>query len=102
MKRSEVIQELSYRAGVAPEDCEYVVDALGDVIADALAKGEKVMLRNFAIFEVVTRKARRGRDPKTGEVIKYPKTKAVRCRIGQRLKDAASGNLREDYGSFRD
>lgn len=59
-----------------------------DAIADSLVKGENVEIRNFGVFEVVTRRARVGRNPKSPkQTTVIPEHKAVRFREGKALKE---------------
>ena len=53
-----------------------------------LKKGEKVVLSGFGTFEVRTRVARSGRNPRTGEEIKVPAQKTPAFKVGKLLKDA--------------
>ncbi|MCM8767854.1 MAG: HU family DNA-binding protein [Candidatus Omnitrophica bacterium] len=64
------------------------VDAVLDAIKGALKKGEVVTLVGFGTFKVVERKARKGRNPRTGEEIKIPKKKVPVFRPGSELKKA--------------
>jgi DNA-binding protein HU-beta len=54
----------------------------------SLEKGEDVTLTGFGTFKVVKRKARKGRNPFTGEEIKIKATKAPKFTPGKALKDA--------------
>src|SRR5918996_965563 len=63
--------------------------------AGAVGKGETVNLVGFGRFEVYERSARRGRNLRTGESLKIPATKAVRFKVGKRLRDAAAGSKRK-------
>jgi DNA-binding protein HU-beta len=67
-------------------------------IERAVGKGETVNLVGFGRFEVSERGARRGRNLRTGETLKIPATKAVRFRVGKRLRDAAAGSKRKRAG----
>jgi DNA-binding protein HU-beta len=64
----------------------------------AVGKGETVNLVGFGRFEVYERSARRGRNLQTGESLKIPATRAVRLKIGKRLRDAAAGSKRKRAG----
>ena len=59
-----------------------------DVVKDALVNGDKVALTGFGTFEVAERAARKGRNPKTGEEILIPASKAPKFKAGKALKDA--------------
>ena len=65
------------------------------------ASGETVNLVGFGRFEVYKRGARRGRNLRTGETLKIPAAKAVRFKIGKRLRDAAAGSKRKRAGKGR-
>jgi DNA-binding protein HU-beta len=71
---------------------EDVVDAFVAVLREELSTGKTVTIRNFGTFMVVDRAARKGRNPKTGEVIDIPPTRAVRFVPGSMLRSAATGN----------
>lgn len=62
-------------------------DTLADVIIDELIAGEKVQWRNFLTLEVVTRGARKGRDPLTNKVKEFPPAKMVSCKISKNVKE---------------
>ena len=62
-----------------------------DAITEALTQGEKVQLVGFGSFEVKTRAARVGRNPKTGTEIEIPQTKTPVFKAGKALKDAVAG-----------
>ena len=70
------------------KDAEAAVNALTDVIAEALKAGDKVQLVGFGTFETKTRAAREGRNPKTGEAIQIPESKKVSFSASKTLKDS--------------
>lgn len=70
-------------------------------IEGAVSKGETVNLVGFGRFEVYKRSARRGRNLQTGESLKIPAMKAVRFKVGKRLRDAAAGSKRKRAGKGR-
>jgi DNA-binding protein HU-beta len=91
MNKSELIQQLSDRTGLAKADATRAFDALfddGGIIADALKQGEKVTLTPFGTFEPRHRAARKGRNPQTGQEIDIGASTSVGFRVGKRLKDA--------------
>ena len=65
-----------------------VVDCVLTSITSSLKKGEDVSLTGFGTFKVVKRKARKGRNPFTGEEIKIKATKAPKFSPGKAKKDA--------------
>lgn len=63
-----------------------VVDEFFWLLADALASGERIEIREFGVFETVTRQARPGRNPKTGATVAVPARQVVRFRPGKGLR----------------
>jgi DNA-binding protein HU-beta len=60
----------------------------GGILAEVLAKGDRVQITGFGTFEAKTRKARTGRNPRTGETIQIAASKTPSFRAGKGLKDA--------------
>tara|TARA_B100000579_G_scaffold50959_1_gene35490 strand:+ start:167 stop:499 length:333 start_codon:yes stop_codon:yes gene_type:complete len=86
-----VAQQGGTERPVSQHDLQVIVHHALDCISDALAEGRKVELRNFGVFDVVTRKARVGRNPKNPTVtVQIPPKKTVRFRPGKELKSAVS------------
>ena len=57
---------------VAKPDCGLVIDAFLDAVKDTLARGDHIEIRGFGTFKVRHRKARTGRNPRTGEPVEVP------------------------------
>ena len=90
MNKAELINAVAEKAGLSKKDTETVVNATIDVIAGALADGDKVQLVGFGAFEVKSRAERTGRNPKTKEGIKIPASKVPVFKPGKALKDTVS------------
>ena len=90
MNKAELINAVAEKAGPSKKDTETVVNATIDVIAGALADGDKVQLVGFGAFEVKSRAERTGRNPKTKEEIKIPASKVPVFKPGKALKDTVS------------
>ena len=90
MKKSEIVASLADSNELSRGKAEKVVDDLLELIAEALAKGDKVVLSGFGTFEVRTRVARSGRNPRTGETIDVPEQKTPAFKVGKLLKDAVN------------
>jgi DNA-binding protein HU-beta len=92
MNKSELVDALATETGMTKADAGRAVDALfstdGGVIAKALEKGKRVQITGFGTFETKQRKARTGRNPRTGQTIKIAATKTPGFRAGKGLKDA--------------
>jgi DNA-binding protein HU-beta len=77
--------------GMTKKEAAEAVNAILDVIADALAAGDDVKITGFGSFEVKARAARTGRNPKTGEAVEIPASKYVAFSAGSVLKDKVNG-----------
>lgn len=92
MNKSELVQNLSNRASMTKADAQRAVDALfgadSGIISQALRKGDRVQITGFGTFETKRRKARTGRNPRTGREIKIGPTTSPAFRAGKGLKDA--------------
>jgi DNA-binding protein HU-beta len=80
---------------------EAIVRAALARIEGAVGKCETVNLVGFGRFEVYERSARRGRNLQTGESLKIPAMRAVRFKVGKRMRDAAAGSKRKRAGKGR-
>jgi integration host factor beta subunit len=77
MTKSQLIDAVAASTDHSKKDLETIVDSVLEHVSSALNKGEKVDLRGFGSFVVREKKARQGRNPKTGETIEIAARKAV-------------------------
>ena len=90
MNKAELINAVAEKAGLSKKDTEAAITTAIDVIAEALSKDEKVQLVGFGSFEVKSRAARIGRNPRTKEQINIPASKIPVFKAGKALKDTVS------------
>ena len=90
MNKAELINAVADKTNLTKKDAESAVNAVIDVITESLAKDEKVQLVGFGSFEVKSRAARIGRNPRTKEQIKIPASKLPVFKPGKALKDAVA------------
>ena len=88
MNKTELIAAVAEKAELSKKDAEAAITAAVEAITGALIEGEKVQLVGFGSFEVKTRAARVGRNPRTGEPMTYPACKVPVFKPGKALKDA--------------
>ena len=88
MTKAELIEKLAYNTKLTKEDASKVLDVTLKVIKATLKKDQKVMLIGFGTFSVSKRKARNGRNPRTGDVISIPARKTPKFTAGKAFKDA--------------
>ena len=91
MKKSDLIAAVAAKTGETKKNAEASINAVVDVIAETLAKGDKIQLVGFGSFEVRARAARKGRNPQTGKEMKIAAKKAPVFKAGKALKDAVNG-----------
>ena len=89
MNKSELISEMAKQLN-SKKEAEEALDSLLGAITQGLKKGEKITLTGFGSFKVSKRKARTGRNPRTGEAIKIKATKAPQFVAGKALKTAVA------------
>ena len=88
MNKTELIAAIAEKAGLTKKDAERVLNATVDSISGALANGDRVQVSGFGSFEVKTREARVGRNPRTKETIQIPAAKLPAFKAAKALKDA--------------
>lgn len=88
MTKPEFIAKVSESAKLTKADAERAVNAALDTITETLSKGGSVQFVGFGTFEVRTRAARTGINPKTKKQIKIPAKKAVAFKVGKKLKES--------------
>ena len=91
MNKLQLTDAVAQKAGITKKDAAEAVNAVLEVIADTLAAGEDIKITGFGGFEVKTRAARTGRNPKTGEAVEIPASKYVAFSAGSTLKDKVNG-----------
>ncbi len=91
MNKSDLIAAVAAKTGETKKNAEASINAVVDVIAETLAKGDKIQLVGFGSFEVRARAARKGRNPQTGKEMKIAAKKAPVFKAGKALKDAVNG-----------
>lgn len=88
MTKADLVSKIADKAGLTKSGSEKALNAFLESVQDTLVKEGKLTLTGFGTFAVEQRKARNGRNPRTGEEIKIPACKVVKFRPGKILKDA--------------
>ncbi len=88
MTKADLIDKIASGAGLSKSDAGKALDAALDAIKKSLKKGQKVTLVGFGTFSIAKRKARKGRNPRTGEEIKIAASKTPKFTPGKMLKQA--------------
>jgi DNA-binding protein HU-beta len=82
----DIINEVVNRTGITKTKAEMAVETVFGSMKNALAKGDRIELRGFGVFNVKPRKTGIGRNPRTGEEVNIPPGRAVRFKPGKELQ----------------
>lgn len=91
MNKADIIDVVAVKLGHSKRDVTNIVEAVIEETKRAVAKGERVALSGFGVFEAQARKARLGRNPRTGETVKIKATKLPKFRAGAEFKAVVNG-----------
>ncbi len=90
MNKAELIDAVAVTTGQSKGDAGAAVEAVFDHIKNAMKRGDTVSLVGFGSFSVSDRAARTGRNPRTGQQIDIPASRAPKFKAGKQLKDAVN------------
>ena len=90
MNKTELVASIAAKTKCTKRAAEMTVEALLETFTAELAKGEKVQLIGFGTFEVRARKARKGRNPQSGEALDIPAANLTVFTAGKALKEAVN------------
>ncbi|MEG3897951.1 MULTISPECIES: HU family DNA-binding protein [unclassified Microcoleus] len=87
MNKGELVDVVAEKASVTKKQADAVLSAALEAIMEAVSDGDKVTLVGFGSFESRERKAREGRNPKTGDKMEIPATRVPAFSAGKLFKD---------------
>jgi DNA-binding protein HU-beta len=88
VNKTDLIDKVAESTELNKAAASRAVEAVLDIITGSLRQGDSVTLSGFGTFSVSTRSARTGRNPRTGESITIPASRAPKFKSGKGLKDA--------------
>jgi DNA-binding protein HU-beta len=88
MNRADLVTRISKDAEITKRQAEKALNALVDSVQEALSKGDSVTLVGFGTFSVMSRAARKGRNPQTGREIFIPSSKTPKFKAGKSLRES--------------
>lgn len=91
MTQTEIVTALSDKSGLKKTEVKGLFDAIAELATKEVKKNGEFTLPGFGKLVKATRKAREGRNPATGAVIKIPAKTTVKFRLGKAMKDAVGG-----------
>jgi integration host factor subunit beta len=91
MTRADLIDDISRAVDLKRKDSEVIVESVFESIVKSLRAGDKIEIRGFGSFRTRQRKARTGRNPKTGARVDVPAKKIPFFKPSKELKDIING-----------
>jgi integration host factor subunit beta len=85
--KKEIVKQISERIGLTQLKTKDIVQQTFDAIVDTLIEVGRIELRNFGVFEVKLRKARKARNPRTGERVDVEPKKVVTFKPGKEMEE---------------
>lgn len=102
MNKNDIARVLCEETGMSMKQAVLAIDAITTAIHNALEKGDKISLLGFGTFIVVERKARTGRNPKTGVCLRISAAKAVKFKPGKGLSSAVARKSEKEKDETED
>ena len=91
--KADITEHLHNELGLNKRECKAIVEDFFDEIKQSLINNEEVKISGFGNFELINKKARPGRNPKTGEEVIISARRVVTFRAGNKLRQKiASSN----------
>ena len=87
MTKKEIVKQIAERIGETQLKTKDIVQQTFDAIVDTLIEQGRIELRNFGVFEVKQRKARKARNPRTGEKVEVPPKCVVTFKPGKEMEE---------------
>ena len=86
MNKADLVDKIAASTGISKTSAAAAIDTIVDAVTAALKKGDRVTLVGFGTFAVSHRKARNGRNPQTGSVLKIAARRVAKFTPGVELK----------------
>ena len=87
MYKADFVTSLSQNSGLSKTACSKFLNAITDVITNAMAEGDEVTLQGLGKFVVIDKKEKKGTNPVTGDILIIPAKKAVKFKPSKVLKE---------------
>ena len=88
MNKQELVDQIADGAGISKKDAEAALTAMLETVEGAVSRGDKVTIPGFGAWSRTDRKARMGRNPRTGEPVQIAASKGVKFTVGANFKSA--------------
>ena len=92
MNKQELIEIIAEKSHTTKSDSKKMLDVFIETVSETLAQGDSVQLIGFGSFKTSERKARSGRNPRTGETVSIPAKRVPSFTAGNALKEAVQSD----------
>ena len=86
MTKKDIVRTISEEVGLTQQQTKEIVQKTFDAIIESLVRERRIELRNFGVFEVKPRAARKARNPRTGEQVDVPRKHVVTFKPGKYME----------------
>ncbi len=86
MTKKDIVRTISEEVGLTQQQTKRIVQKTFDAIIESLVRERRIELRNFGVFEVKPRAARKARNPRTGEQVDVPRKHVVTFKPGKYME----------------
>lgn len=86
MTKKDIVRTISEEVGLTQQQTKEIVQKTFDAIIESLVRERRIELRNFGVFEVKSRAARKARNPRTGEQVEVPRKHVVTFKPGKYME----------------
>lgn len=100
MTKKEIVKTISEEIGLTQLKTKEIVQKTFDAIVDTLVEDHRIELRNFGVFEVKKRAARKARNPRTGEKVSVPEKFVVTFKPGKEMEERVRELERQAAAEF--
>ena len=90
--RADLCESVHEQVGLTRQDCSELVERVLELMCQALEQGEQVKLSGFGVFQVRAKRARMGRNPKTGVEVPIEPRRVLTFRASQTMRDRVAGD----------
>jgi integration host factor subunit alpha len=95
MNKKDIVEDIQGSVGFPKRETAQIVDKALEIMKSTLVGGDSVMISGFGKFSVHQKRARKGRNPKTGETMTLPERRVVTFKVSRKLKERVNGAHRD-------
>ena len=95
--KKELVNRIAAKTGQTKVVTKQVIQMFLDDIIDELGKGNRLEFREFGVFEIKERAARKAQNPRTLQKVSVPAKRVVKFKVGRMMKEKVSGETDDDF-----